>query len=355
MSTKMEQTSKTLTQFWNDSCSIKELSEAVKQGAVGATTNPVIVYGVITSEEEYWADLVDQVLKEFEGKLDSEVTWEIIKRIGAEAAKLLYPAFKESNGNKGRLSLQVNPEYYCDSDLIIQHAQELASVAENTAIKVPCTKEGLVAIEELTAQGICVNVTVSFSLPQAIQSAEAIERGLKRASENGIDTQKYTPFVTIMVGRLDDHLKKVALRDKILIDPGMYEWAGVAVFKKAYKIFKERNYKGILLSAAYRNHMHWSEFVGGDIIVSIPYKWWNSYNSSNIEVIDRINKPVNPEIIETLYSNFEDFRKAYDEDGMNASEFVNFGSTVHTLNQFTATYYELLNYIRNKRISIKGE
>ena len=349
--TKMEQTSLTKTQFWNDSCSIKELSEAITQGAVGATTNPVIVYGVITSEEEYWKDLVNEVLEENKSKLDSEVTWEIIKRIGKRAAALLYPTYEKYNGNKGRLSLQVNPEYYNNSSLLISHAEELASVAENTAIKIPCTEEGLVAIEELTAKGICVNVTVSFTLVQALTSAEAIERGLKRAKEKGIDTDRYTPFVTLMVGRLDDHLRRVASNKKILIDPGMYEWAGVAVFKKAYKIFKDRNYSSILLSAAYRNHMHWSEFVGGDVIVSIPYKWWNLYNDSDVPVVDRISIPVNPDVVKTLYDTFEDFRKAYDEDGMQAVEFVNYGATVETLNQFTATYYELLNYIRNKRIS----
>ncbi len=347
---KMQLTSETGTQFWNDSCSIKELSAAVKNGAVGATTNPVIVHNVITGEEEYWSELVNKILSENKNDLDSEVAWKVIKEIGKQAAELLYPAFQKYDGKRGRLSLQVNPEFYNNSELLIKHAEELASVAENTAIKIPCTAAGLIAIEEVTAKGICVNVTVSYTLSQAIQSAEAIERGLKRAKENGIDTEKYNPFVTLMVGRLDDHLKRVADKEKILIDPGMYEWAGVAVFKKAYKIFKERGYKSILLSAAYRNHMHWSELIGGDVIVSIPYKWWNKFNNSNIEVVNRINEPVNPDIVNTLYDALEDFRKAYDEEGLAPEEFLNYGATVATLNQFTSTYYELMNYLRNKRI-----
>ena len=351
MKSKMELTSETPTQFWNDSCSIKELSDAIEHGAVGATTNPVIVYGVITSEEEYWKELVDGVLKEYEIETDAFVTWEIIKRIGSKAAKLLYPVYQKTNGAKGRISLQVNPEYYSNGDLLIQHAKELSTTAENIAIKIPCTAAGLTAIEELTAAGICVNITVSFSVSQAIKGAEAIERGLKRAKKNNIDTLRYTPFVTIMVGRVDDHLKHVAEKENILIDPGYFEWAGVAIMKKAYRIFMERGYNSILLSAAYRNHMHWSEFIGGNVIVSIPYKWWNKYNNSSVEVMDRINKPVSKEIVDTLYENFEDFRIAYEEDGMKPEEFVNYGASVHTLNQFTGTYYELLNYIRNKRIS----
>ena len=72
------------------------------------------------------------------------------------------------------------------------------------------------------------------------------------------------PVCTIMVGRLDDWLKVVADKQEISVDPGVLEWAGVAVFKKAYRLFKERGYRIRLLSAAFRNHMHWSELVGGD-------------------------------------------------------------------------------------------
>src|SRR6266513_2814645 len=70
------------------------------------------------------------------------------------------------------------------------------------------------------------------------------------------------PVCTIMVGRLDDWLKVVLDRRDITVDPGILEWAGVAVFKKAYGVFRERGYRLRLLSAAFRNHMHWSELIG---------------------------------------------------------------------------------------------
>ena len=54
-------------------------------------------------------------------------------------------------------------------------------------------------------------------------------------------------------------------KENIAIDPGYAEWAGVAVLKKAYRLFRERGYRTRLLSAAFRNHMHWSEFIGGDL------------------------------------------------------------------------------------------
>ena len=103
-----------------------------------------------------------------------------------------------------------------------------------------------------------------------------------------------------MVGRLDDQLKRVMAKEKISTDPGYLEWAGVAVFKKAYQIFKERGYRSKLLSAAYRNHMHWSEFIGGDVVVSMPYGWWTRFNNSDVEVISHIDNPVKPEVIDEL-------------------------------------------------------
>ena len=95
-----------------------------------------------------------------------------------------------------------------------------------------------------------------------------------------------------MVGRLDDWLKVLVERNNISIDPGYIEWAGVAVMKKTYRLFRERGYRTRLLSAAFRNHMHWSEFIGGDLVISPPYSWQVRFNASDIEVRPRINEPV---------------------------------------------------------------
>ena len=128
----------------------------------------------------------------------------------------------------------------------------------------------LEAIEDATSRGVSINVTVSFSVPQAVQAAEAIERGLKAREAAGHDTSEMGPVVTIMVGRLDDWLKHVVARDGIFIDPSALEWAGIAAMKRAYQIFQERGYRARVLAAAFRNVNQWAEFVGGDVVVSPP-------------------------------------------------------------------------------------
>jgi transaldolase len=184
-------------------------------------------------------------------------------------------------------------------------------------------------------------------VPQAIAVAEAVERGLQRREAEGKAVEKMSPVCTIMVGRMDDWLKVVAQKEGIIITPGYMDWAGVACMKKAYGLYQERGYRTRLLAAAYRNHLHWSEFIGGDLILTIPYKWQLLFNSSDVEVKERIDDPVPPEIVESLYSHFKDFRKAYDEDGMKAEEFDTYGATVRTLRGFITSYHDLQALIRD--------
>jgi transaldolase len=205
----------------------------------------------------------------------------------------------------------------------------------------------MAAMEEATYRGISINATVSFCVPQAIAVAEAVERGLKRREKEGLDIPTMGPVCTIMVGRLDDWLKVVAEKQAITLQPGHLEWAGVAVFKKAYRIYRERGYRIRLLSAAFRNHMQWSELVGGDVVISPPHKWQVRFNSSDVTVDHRIDDPVDPAIVDELLRKFPDFRRAYAEDGLSPSEFDTYGPTVRTLRQFLEATHELAVRVRD--------
>ncbi len=297
---RMRLTSESGTDFWNDSCDLKELREALENGAVGATSNPVIVATVVKSAPEAWTPVIAHIAAENPSATEDGIAWKLIEDLAGKAAELLMPEFEKSHGRKGRLSVQVNPKYFRDAETMLKQAEELNVCAPNLAIKLPVVKEGLKAMEEAAARGIVVTPTVCFSVSQAVAAAEAIEKGMTRAENAGIDTSYMRPNVAIMVGRLDDHLRRVMDAENISVDPGCLEWAGVAVFKRAYEIFRKRKYRSVLLAAAYRNHMHWSEFIGGDVTVSIPYKWWKRFNASKIEVKSRIDVPVRAETLHEL-------------------------------------------------------
>ena len=348
--TKMQQTTDSGSDWWNDSNDHVELQHAFDEGAVGATSNPVITFQSVKNHPDLWMPVIDEMILENQQASEDEILWMLIDSVGKKAAKILLPVYKKTNRQKGKLSLQVNPKYYRNADAMFEQGQYLASLAPNIAIKCPALPAGIKAMEMLTAAGITVNATVSFTVPQAVQVAEAIERGLSQAEKNSVDTKDVTPYVTIMVGRIDDHLKRVRDSKNINMDPEIINWASIAIFKNAYRIFKERNYRSKLLAAAFRCDLHWKEIVGGDIIISMPYEWWNKFNASDVGVRNKIDEPVDEKTISLLKENFEDFNKAYDEKGMSENEFESFGASVHTMQTFLEGYDEFVALIRSRMI-----
>src|SRR4029453_313474 len=205
----------------------------------------------------------------------------------------------------------------------------------------PATSAGLAAIEAATAEGISINATVCFTLSQCVAVAEAVERGLERRAAVGHDISTMGPVCTIMVGRLDDWLKVVTEKEGIITDPGHLEWAGVAVFKKTYRLFQDRGYRVRLLAAAFRNHMHWSEFIGGDVVISPPAAWQKRFVARDVHGGSRIDTPVEPASGDDLRGRLADFPRAYEEGGVAVAEFDDFPPTRRTLRQFLAACDEL--------------
>jgi len=351
MNSKMQLTTELGADFWNDSCALHELGEAVANGAVGATSNPVIVYSVVNEDRGRWMPVLERLIRENGEDGESEIAWKLIEIIGQEAAAVLEPIYRKTGGRKGFLSVQVNPQFFRSQERMVRHAQSLAAIAPNIAIKVPATETGLGAMEEIVAGGVNVNATVSFSVSQAVAAAEACAKGLARAEAAVVDMARMHPYVTIMVGRVDDHLKRLMEKENTTIDPGHLNWAGVAVFKRAHQVFQERKYRSTLLAAAYRHVLHWSELIGEDVILSIPYKWWKTFNASDVAPAATIAKPVDEAIVAELHRKFADFRRAYDVGGMRPGEFVHYGASVHTLNQFLGGYQKLLELVRERMLA----
>ncbi len=342
-----QMTQTTQTCLWNDSAAINELTYSIDHGAVGATCNPVIVLGVLKKEMSLWRPRIQTLVDEMPTATEDQVAWKVVEEVSTKAAALLKPIFDAQGGRNGRLSIQTDPRMYRNTQAIVEQAVHFSQLAPNMIVKIPVTCAGIPAIEEATYRGVSINATVSFTLPQAIAVAEAVERGLKRREREGLSIASMGPVCTIMVGRLDDWLKVLIDKEDIAIDPGYLEWAGVAVFKKAYRIFQERGYRIRLLSAAFRNHMHWSEFIGGDVVISPPYSWQVRFNASDVEVVPRISTPVDEKVVGELLGKFADFRRAYSEDGIAVEDFDAFGSTARTLRQFIAACSDLDALIRD--------
>jgi transaldolase len=342
-----ETVSTTPTQFWNDSCSLADLSDAIEHGATGATTNPTIVGEVLVKEMGLWRDRIDELIVANPTWAEDAVTWKLIEEMGVRGAELLRPAFEREQKLKGRLSIQTDPRLYRDAAGIVRHALHLGALAPNIQVKIPATHAGIRAVEEATASGVTINATVSFTVSQALAVAEAVERGLARREAAGGDTSTMTPVCTLMVGRLDDWLRLLAERDALAVTPGTISWSGIACLKRAYALYQERGYRTRLLAAAYRHHRHWSELIGGDVVLTIPARWQRIVNGSDVEVRPRIDEPVPADAVAELVRLFPDFSSAYHPAGLEPAEFDRFGPTVRTLRQFISSYHGLVAMIRD--------
>ncbi len=339
--------STTATDYWNDSCSVEELTYAIERGAVGATTNPTIVGAVLKQEMHLWRERIAEIVAQNPTWTEDEITWRLIEEMAMRGAELLLPVFEREGGRKGRLSIQTDPRLYRDAARIAEQAVRFSTLAANMQVKIPVTHAGVQAIEEATAAGVNINATVCFTVPQAIAVAEAVERGLQRREAAGEDAASMTPVCTLMVGRLDDWMQALVKRDGVVADPGIEHWAGIACMKKAYGIFRERGFRTRLLAAAYRHHLHWSELIGGDVVLTIPYSWQRLFNDSDIPVVARMDDPVAQPVVDQLYRRFPDFRRAYDVDGMTSEEFDVYGPTARTLRSFIESYHDLVAVIRD--------
>ena len=336
----------TPTALWNDSSDPSELAQSISFGGVGATCNPTIAYTCINQRRDVWLPRIAELAKEMPDATESEIGWQVVRELSLEAAKLLEPIFEAENGRNGRLSMQTDPRLARSAKALADQAEEFHNLAKNIIVKIPATSVGVEAIEEATYRGVSVNVTVSFSVAQAVTTGEAIERGLKRREAEGKDTSQMGPVVTLMVGRLDDWIKEVAERDKMFLDPGHLEWCGIAAFKRAYQEFQKRGLRARMLSAAFRNVMHWSEFVGGDVVVSPPFKWAKLINDSDYKMEERMDIPVREDIMKTLLS-IPEFVRAYEPDGMTPEEFDTFGATARTLRGFLQADADLDALVRD--------
>jgi transaldolase len=341
----LQQTAATATDIWNDSCAVDELTYAIEHGAVGATANPTIVHDVWKKDPQRWSARVREVAAEHPTATEVEVAWAIVEEMSTAGARLLEPAFERFGGRQGRLSMQTDPTLWRSPEPMLAQGLRFSSVAPNIIVKFPATKAGIGVIEEATSRGVSINCTVSFSTSQAVAAAEAVERGLAKRKSKGLPTDDMGPVITIMAGRLEDWLRVLAERDHVTVHPSSLPWSGVAVVKRAYRIFRERGYRARLLAAAIRHHLHWSEFVGGDLVITLPSMWQKRFNASAVDVRERIDDPVDSTYVEELSARFPDFRRAYEPGGLAMAEFDTFPPTVRTLRTFIGSYHDLLHAV----------
>ncbi len=194
-----------------------EFAALVEESAVtGATSNPTIFAKAITGSDRYDGQLGSLVTSGVqEGReLFFAVALDDVRR----AAAILHPAHERSGGRDGFISFECTPDVADDTEATIAQALDLWHRLElpNVLIKVPATRAGVGAIEELTARGVNVNVTLLFSVERYEEVIEAYLRGLERRVTARLPVQGIASVASFFVSRIDAKADAVLAADSSL-------------------------------------------------------------------------------------------------------------------------------------------
>ena len=194
-----------------------------------------------------------------------------------------------------------------------EQAERFDRIAPNILVKIPATSAGLAAIEAATAEGISINATVCFTLSQCVAVAEAVERGLERREAGRPRHFDDGPGVHDHGGPSRRLAESGDGEGRHHHRPGPSRMGRRRGVQEDLSPLPERGYRVRLLSAAFRNHMHWSELIGGDVVISPPSAWQKRFVASDIRWCRASTRPSIPSIVDDLHRRFADFRRAYDE------------------------------------------
>ncbi|MFH5804624.1 transaldolase family protein [Alienimonas sp. DA493] len=197
------------TKLYLDSVDPKEVDQALEDGAVGATSNPVIIGGIIAKGG--FDDEIKRLARE--GKDDSEIAWALCDKLVADAQKKFLPIWESSGGETGWVSFELDPLLEDTVDSIpeadrtakyVELGKRYAEGHKNRMIKVPGTPAGIAALEELAAAGVTLNITLLFSDDQYRAARDAVWKGAKKRAS----LQGFKSVYSIFVSRIDVYTSK---------------------------------------------------------------------------------------------------------------------------------------------------
>jgi transaldolase len=214
-----------------------ELERMMREDAVvGVTSNPTIFQKAISAGDAYDDQLREVLRHERDPK---EIFIHLASKDVGDALDLLRRVWDEGGGRDGYVSIEVDPNLAYDTEATIAEAQRLHELIDrpNLFVKIPATKEGLAAIEEMISRGRSINVTLTFSLERYVEVAQAYVRGLERLVEAGGDPGTIASVASFFVSRVDTEADRRL--DEIGGHDELKGKLAVANAKLAYQRYKE--------------------------------------------------------------------------------------------------------------------
>ena len=312
----------------------------------GVTTNPPLSYQAIQDDPAHWSAWAEEYASTHPDQDAAAAGWALYKEIVRRGAELYRPVYEASDYAYGHLSAQVNPYTFFDPDAMLSQALDLKALAPNIAIKIPGTREGMQVIYQLTSRGISTNCTSAYTVPQFIAAAEAVQTGLLEARRHGVDLTGWRSVVTYMSARWEGaaEFEQQAAEQGLALSPEDRRWAGVAIFKQAYRIFRERAYPSKMLICSLRlgpvvdgvtRCWHLEETAGARAVFTLPPSFLTELftRADHLAFEPRIRHGLPPDVLERL-QRIPYFDAAYRPDGLTPSEFNDLPALRNTWKEF---------------------
>jgi transaldolase len=272
--------------------------------------------------------------------------WRLFIEVATRGADRLAPIFEASEYRQGQICCQVDPRDMTDVVAMVDQARRIHAARPNIMVKMPGTQEGIEGVRILTAEGIPTNVTLGFTVAQLVAVGEAAQAGLAEARQRGVDLRYWRSCAVMMLGRYEDAppLQIQAKERGINLSEADVRWAGIAIFRKAHRLFKERAYPSKLMAASMRlgptidgvrRVWHIEKLAGANAVLTIFPNIFEAFIPvyANLPLEPQIDEPAPDEVMERLMQ-LPYFVEAYDERGLAPADFVN-----HPALQLTAASF----------------
>lgn len=332
------------TVFWINNPTREEARLAIENGALGCTNNPSYSHKMLQqpSETAQARKFLEEAVKET--KNDDEAAAIYQRKLVKQVQEIFYPVWVQSQGKHGYVSIQGDPIHEDDANVIINEAHKNRALGENIAIKIPCTKAGLIAMETLVVKGYPINATEIMSVAQGIELCEMHKSITAKL--------KYAPplWLSFITGIYDEYLENYVRDNKIDIEGDIVRQAGMAATRKMYRIIQDRGYKVTIIGGGARQLRHFTDMVGGDQVVTINWKGAaDLLIEQNPDVVHRFFNPVPPLVIDELLEKLPDFRKGWENKGLSVHEFEEFGPVELFRSMFLKSWIAVLQEIKTMR------
>ena len=326
------------TEHWMDSFHVEDHEYGLAQGNTGVTTSSTWVTRMMLNEpREIHEPEIQALKKKYPNYDERAIFWAWTLERAKERHKIMLPMWEKGDPKKGRFSIQLPIYDHNDTEERIKKGLEAHAVGPNIQVKIPATKAGFPVFEELTYRGVNVMTTNVYALEKSLLCAEYIQRGLDRRSAEGLSNDHLNPICAVLLGMQDDWLRGYVEKEKLVIDPDALNYGGIAIWKKVYETYKERNIPVRLLTGYYRHARHWTSFIGGELIMAIPAKWQKRFEVCDVEIKDYMSEPIPAHILNELMK-LPPFVKAYTEGSLTIDDFDTFPPVTMTIHYFSETY-----------------